>query len=43
VARLPHAQLLILPDTAHATLSTRPEIVNRVIADFLEAPAAPAP
>jgi len=40
---LPHAQLLILPDTAHATLSTRPEIVNRVIEEFLGAPAAPAP
>ena len=35
---LPHAQLLILPDTAHATLSTKPEIVDRVIADFLQAP-----
>ncbi len=40
---LPNAQLLILPDTAHATLSTRPEFVNRAIADFLEAPAKPKP
>ena len=40
---LPHAQLLILPDTGHGTLQTRPETVNRVIADFLEAPAKPAP
>jgi pimeloyl-ACP methyl ester carboxylesterase len=35
---LPHAQLLILPDTAHATLSTQPEVVNRLVADFLRAP-----
>ena len=40
---LPHAQLLILPDTGHGTLQTRPDRVNRVIDDFLEAPAQPAP
>jgi pimeloyl-ACP methyl ester carboxylesterase len=40
---LPHAQLLILPDTGHGTLQTRPDLVNRFIEDFLKAPAAAAP
>ena len=40
---LPQAQLLILPDTGHATLQTRPELVNGLIEDFLRAPAKPAP
>ena len=40
---LPHAQLLILPDTGHGTLQTRPDMVNQVIDDFLAAPAKPAP
>ena len=40
---LPHAQLLILPDTGHGTLQTRPDMVDRVIAEFLAAPAKPAP
>ena len=40
---LPHGQLLILPDTGHGTLQTRPDMVNRVIEEFLAAPAKPAP
>ncbi|MEP6504450.1 MAG: alpha/beta hydrolase [Betaproteobacteria bacterium] len=37
---LPHAQLLILPDTGHGTLQTRPDVVNRIVEDFLKAPTA---
>jgi pimeloyl-ACP methyl ester carboxylesterase len=40
---LPHAQLLILPDTGHGTLQTTPDLVNRVIDDFLKAPAKTTP
>lgn len=40
---LPHAQLLILPDTGHGTLQTRPDRVNRIIDEFLAEPARPAP
>ncbi len=39
---LPHAQLLILPDTGHGTLQTRADLVNGVIAEFLKAPASAA-
>ncbi len=39
---LPHAQLMILPDTGHGTLSTRPELVDAAIDRFLKAPAPPA-
>jgi pimeloyl-ACP methyl ester carboxylesterase len=40
---LPHAQLLILPDTGHGTLQTRPEMANLAIDSFLKAPAKAGP
>jgi pimeloyl-ACP methyl ester carboxylesterase len=37
---LPNAQLAILPGTGHGTFAQRPELVNLVVREFLEAPAA---
>lgn len=34
---LPNAQLFILPDTGHGTFQSRPELVNRVLLEFLRA------
>lgn len=39
---LPRGQLLILPDTGHATFNQRPELLNPLIRTFLDAPERPA-
>jgi pimeloyl-ACP methyl ester carboxylesterase len=35
---LPHAELCVLPGTAHATFASRPEWLNPIISEFLDRP-----
>jgi pimeloyl-ACP methyl ester carboxylesterase len=39
--RLADAQLAIVPDTSHALTMEKPDLVNRLILDFLTDPQTP--
>jgi pimeloyl-ACP methyl ester carboxylesterase len=40
---LPHGQLFLVPGTGHGTFSSRPELVNLAISEFLDQPDATGP